>query len=277
MKPRGFSLAELMVALVIAGVIGLALTRLVISQARFVASQEGTMTARAGARAGFNVIVQELRMVTAGGLVAASPDSITVRVPFAYGVACIQPSGGQTAVALLPFDSANFAAASLSGYAWRDSNGVFSFEEPATLTNSSAPSTDCSSATPPVTVLTMGRVVRVSPNNVAAVQGLPVYLYQNVRYELAESVELPGRVALWRTVLATGTREELVTPFDTASAFAFLVGNGLTRQASPPAVLDSVRGIQLRLVGQSEDTPEGRTAPSRFDLTTGIVFVNRAR
>ena len=37
MKGRGFALAELLVALVIAGIIGVALTRLVINQARFVA------------------------------------------------------------------------------------------------------------------------------------------------------------------------------------------------------------------------------------------------
>ena len=276
---RGFSLAELMVALVIAGIIGAALTRLMINQSRFVATQDGLMRARSGARAGFNVIVQELRMVTPGGLLAAARDSVTARVPFAFGVACSQPSGGQQAILLLPFDSANFASASLTGFAWRDSTGTYQFVEPATLTNNSGPSSACTSdVTPsPIAVPAGWQVVYVSPNNLATLPGAALYLYQNVRYEIAPSSELPGRRALWRTVVGTGTREELVTPFDTTSRFSFLVGNRLTVQAGVPAVLDSVRGLRLRLVGQSETTPSGHSVPMNFDLTTDIVFVNRAR
>lgn len=274
---RGFSLAELMVALVIAGIIGVALTRLMISQSRFVATQDGLMRARTGARAGFNVVIQELRMVTPGGLLAAARDSVTARVPFAFGVACSQPSGGQQAILLLPFDSANFASASLTGFAWRDSTGTYQFIEPATLTNGSGPSSACTGVTPgPITVPAGWQVVYVSPNNLATLPGAAVYLYQKVRYEFASSSELPGRLALWRTVVGTGTREELVAPFDTTSRFSFLVNNRLAVQAGVPAVLDSVRGLRLRLVGQSETTPSGRSVPMSFDLTTDIVFVNRA-
>jgi len=274
---RGFSLAELMVALVIAGIVGAALTRLMINQSRCVATQDGLMRARSGARAGFNVIVQELRMVTPAGLLAAAPDSVTARVPFAFGVACSQPSGGQQAILLLPFDSANFASASLTGFAWRDSTGAYQFVEPATLTNGSGPSSACTGVTPsPIAVPAGWLVVYVSPNDLATLPGAALYLYQTVRYEIAPSAELPGRRALWRTVVGTGTREELVTPFDTTSRFSFLVENRLTAQAGVPAVLDSVRGLRLRLVGQSETTPSGRSGPMSFDLSTDIVFVNRA-
>jgi prepilin-type N-terminal cleavage/methylation domain-containing protein len=275
---RGFSLAELMIALLIAGIIGIALTQLFISQSRFVASQDSMMRARAGARAGLNVILQELRMVGWGGLLQASPDSITVRVPYAMGITCSQPSGGLQAVLLMPYDSATYASASLRGYAWRDQVGTLHFVEPATL--AAGASGDCSGLTPPIpasgSILPAGTLyIRLSPNSVSTPTGVPVHLFQRVRYELAPSVEIPGRTALWRTQLDGGTREELVAPFDnTFTSFAFLVGNGLRRQATVPAVLDSVRGLRLRLVGESEDTPQGRTAPSRFDLTTDIVFVN---
>ena len=279
MSPRrGFSLAELMVALLIAGIIAIALTQLFISQSRFVASQDSMMRARASARAGLNVIVQELRMVSWGGLLQASPDSITLRVPYAFGVTCSQPSGGQQAVLLMPYDSATYASASLRGYAWRDLIGTLHFVEPATL--GVGASSDCSGLTPPIpaagsTLPTGTSFIRLSPNSVSTPAGVPVYLFQRVRYELAPSVEIPGRIALWRTQLDGGTREELVAPFDTTNtSFGFLVGNGLRHQATVPMVLDSVRGIRLRLVGESEDTPQGRTAPSRFDLTTDIVFVN---
>lgn len=275
MTRRGFSLAELVVALVIAGIIGIALTRLLINQSRFVAAQDGYMKARAGARAGLNVMLAELRGVTWGGLVAATRDSITVRVPFAAGLTCTQPSGGYQAIALFPVDSAAYASASISGWAWRDAGGSWTYETPATL--SSGVASDCSTAAPAVTVLPNGRVVRVTPNNALTTAGQAAYLYQETRYALAQSVEIPGRRALWRTVLSTGTREELVAPFDTSSRFSFLVGESLRSQTAVPSPLDSTRGVRVRLVGQSEETPEGRTAVTSFDLTTNIVFVNRVR
>ena len=279
-RRRGFSLIELMIALLIAGIIGIALTQLLVNQSRFISNQNGMVRARGSARAGLNVITQELHVVSWGGLLQASPDSITLRVPYAFGIACSQPSGGWQAVLLMPYDSANYATASLRGYVWRDQIGTLQTVEPATLVNGA--SSDCSGLTPPIpavgSTLPIGtKYIRLNPNSVSppTPAGAPVMLFQRVRYELAPSVEIPGRIALWRTQLDGGTCEELVAPFDTANtSFAFLVGNGLVHQATVPAALDSVRGIRLRLVGESEDTPEGRTAPSRFDLTTDIVFVN---
>jgi hypothetical protein len=264
-----------MVALVIAGIIGIALTRLLINQARFVAAQDGYMKARAGARAGLNVVLAELRGVTFGGLSQASRDSVTVIAPYAFGVTCIQPSGGYQALALFPVDSAAYAAASISGWAWRDDTGTWQFESPATITTGT--SADCTNALPAIAVLTNGRVVRVTPNDATTPRGRSAYLYQQIRYALAPSVEITGRRALWRQVLPNGTREELVAPFDTSSRFSFLVGERLSLQTTVPNPLDSVRGLRVRLVGQSEDTPEGRTSVTSFDLSTNIIFVNRVR
>lgn len=271
---RGFSLAELMVALVIAGVIGVALTRLMVNQARFVSGQETRMMARAGARAGFNVIVQELRSVTYGGLVAANPDSITVRVPVAFGVACRQVSGGRIGVSLLPRDSALYAETAISGYAWQNSAGTWTFVEPATTSGGSIG--DCTGASPRISTIPGGTQIRLTPNDTAAV-GAPIYLYHTTRYALATSATITGRLALWRTLLYSNTREELVVPFDTSSSFGFLVGSNLTYQAAVPSSLDSVRGIRLRLVGQSENTPQGSSSYANFDLSTDIVFMNRGQ
>jgi prepilin-type N-terminal cleavage/methylation domain-containing protein len=275
MSRRGFSLAELMVALVIAGVIGIALTRLLINQSRFVAAQDGYMRARAGARAGLNVMLAELRGVTWGGLTAATADSVTVRVPFAFGVTCTQPSGGYQAIALFPYDSAAYATATLSGWAWRDDTGEWQYEAGGALTTGTA--SDCSGAAPAVNVLTNGTVVRVTPNDTATDPGRSAYVYQTIRYAIAPSEEITGRYALWRQVLPDGTREELVAPFDTSSGFAFLVGERLSLQTTVPSPLDSALGLRVRLVGQSEETPEGRTSVTSFDLSSNIVFVNRVR
>jgi prepilin-type N-terminal cleavage/methylation domain-containing protein len=273
---RGYSLAELLVALVIAGAIGVSLSKLIISQARFVGMQQGMMAARSGARAGLNVMVQELHMITPGGVIAATTDSITVRVPYAYGVTCIQPAGGSQAIALFPYDSATYASATASGYAWKDSTGTWKYKEPTTGIAAGIASDCTSGLAQPVTVLTNGKIVRASPNVVGTKVGYPAYLYQKVRYAFTASAQLTGRRALWRTLIDTGQRDEMVAPFDTNSHFSFLTGNNLTASTTAPAVLDSLRGVKVRLVGQSEDPPEGRTKVSNFDLTTNIVFVNRS-
>lgn len=273
---RGFSLAELMVAMVIAGIIGAALTRLVVNQARFVGMQDAVMRARAGARAALNVMTSELRMVSDSGLVAASRDSVTIRVPYAFGIACTQ-LGGATVVSLLPSENSVYNSATISGYAWRDSTGVYRLVQPATVASASL--TSCSDSGI-VTLAAPGwseRAVAVTPNALATRTGTPVYLYQLVRYEFAPSAELPGRPALWRTVLSTGAREELVAPFDTSASFRFLVGYSLTEQATPPADLNTVKGLRVRLVAESETPPEGRTTPMKFDLSTNLLFRNNAQ
>jgi prepilin-type N-terminal cleavage/methylation domain-containing protein len=275
---RGFTITELMIAMVIAGIIGVALTRLVINQARFVGTQDGMMRARGGARAALNMLTSELRMVADSGLVQASRDSVTLRVPYAFGVACSQVSGA-TQVSLLPADSAAFASAVISGYAWRDSTGKYNFVQPATI---GAGSTSyCVSLSPAVTTLSApgwpATVVAVTPNVVATQPGSAVYLYQLVRYAFAPSAQLAGRIGMWRSVAGTGIREELVTPFDSSARFEFLVGQPLTVQETPPPNLDDVRGLRVHLVASSEAPPEGRSTNVVFDLTTNLLFRNHVQ
>lgn len=273
---RGFSLAELMVALVIAGIIGVALTRLVINQARFISLQDGMMRARTGARAAYNMLAYELRNVTDGGLVAATADSVTLRLPYAFGLACAQ-SGGATIVAVIPADSSTFFSATASGYAWRDTLGAWQFEDGATISNANASQSSCTSASPPVSVTSApgwaARAVAVTPNNVNTPQGAAIYLYQTVRYALAPSAEFPGTEALWRTALTTGTREELVAPLATSSTFVFVVGADLSLSLTPGA-LSNVRGLRAQIVGMSERAPQGKSAPYTFDLQANILFRN---
>jgi prepilin-type N-terminal cleavage/methylation domain-containing protein len=273
-RRRGFSLAELMVALVISGIIGVALTRLVINQARFTAAQDGSMRARAGARSALNAIMYDLRQVSGGAVVGASPDSITLRVPYAFGVVCMQVSGS-TVLALLPPDSALYANARASGYAWRDSTGLWIRIEPAT--EASASPAICAAATPPVLALsgpTRSYASAVTPNDPSTPDGAMVVVYQNIRFAFAPSVELPGRRALWRRVLSSGVTDELVAPFDSAAHFEFLVGPMLTPRMTVPASLDSITGIRAVLVATSERAPEGKSQPASFTLTSDLVFRN---
>lgn len=271
---RGFGLAELLVAMVITGIIGVALTRLVISQARFVGMQDAMLRARGGARASLNLLSDELKMVPFQGVRQAHAESVEVRIPYAFGVACF-PWSGYMIVTLLPADSATYAGATPSGYAWRNNaTGAWTIRDGGTIltgTNNNV----CSSVamTEQANSNWPERWAAISPWASGIDTTSAIMLYQRIRYAFAPSVQLPGRVALWRTVMSTGLREELVAPFDTASHFEFLTGSRYAAQTAVPA-LDSIRGLRVRLKAASETTPQGRTAPTTFDVSVDVYFRN---
>ena len=81
---RGFTIIELLVGMVIFAIVGALFTQLLTVQGRFYDKQGMGNAARNVSRASLNRIVSDFRMVEAsGGVVAASPTSITLRLPYA--------------------------------------------------------------------------------------------------------------------------------------------------------------------------------------------------
>jgi len=263
MTRRAFTLVELLITMLVAGVLATALARLMISNSRFVAQQEALLEARQTARAAMNVMVPELRMVSDGGLVAAAPDSVTIRVPYAFGVLC----HNEYAI-LAPADSVLFADAVPGGIAYQTTGSTYTFDPTITMAGTTTQTADCD--------LDSLRVVpggqRITLTAPIGWSGRVFYFYQTVTYRFAPSTALPGRRALWRRV--GGTNEELLAPFDTAARFRFLVGSRLTPQSAVPAPLSNVRGLELNLVAASVDAPQGSTEPTEFAIQPRVRFGN---
>jgi prepilin-type N-terminal cleavage/methylation domain-containing protein len=273
LRRAGFTLIELLVAMTVAAILTTALARLLVNDSRFAARQEAMLSARRTARTAQNWVSIELGMVGDSGLRAAAPDSVVVRVPYAFGIACDRVSSQQI-VSLAPSDSVAYASAVPAGLAWRRSNGTWVF-----VTVSAHASSDSSAClADSIHTVPSGRLV--------GLDGIPAgppfqpdpgsisYLYQLVTYRFAASVDLPGRTALWRRA-GNAPPEELAAPFAAGSGFGFLVGSSLTAQNTPPATLSTVRGLELRLIGASETTPRGAAGPMTFPLVTQIQFMNR--
>lgn len=299
---RAFTLVEILLAIVILGIIGGALVRLIITQSRFTEKQMAGRNARTVSRNAMNIMLTDLRMVQdVGGLIAAgrepadattgiSPDSVTVRVPVAFGLLCA--TSGGTTVSLLPIDSSMFALGYYGGLAVRDSvSEQYSYRDanpPQPFTSmSSGTLTDCTAASPagpgitPITVQgRTGRVVKVTespagPNN----PGWPVFLYQQITYKFQASNTFPGRVGLYRKVKSGGGTsdfkiDEIIAPFDTAAGFHYFVLNEDTSQVARPADLNRVRGLQLYLAGSSPKAPVNDKY-AQAALVTGVFFKNR--
>src|SRR6267378_2397533 len=133
-----------------------------------------------------------------------------------------------------------------------------------------------------VTVLPQGRVVSVQPPLPASLPavtavGTPVFLIQRMTYEFKPSVALPGRTALWRTIVATGQADELVAPFDSAAKFRFFVVGSDTAQSPVPNPLTNMRGVELDLMSQSDRAPQATAAPKQAQAVTAVFFNNQLK
>ena len=275
-RPRvGIGIPELIVGLVISGIVGIAIVKASLSQTRFADMQHKRRFARSVSRAPMNLLMSEMRMVdNAGGVAAASAasgaSSITVRVPIAMGLVCGQAGGG-TVLSMTPTDSLVLAGAAISGYAYRGTNGSYTYTEGA-VTVTSAGAATCTAAN--ITTLPNGRIVTVTPFPGPVTPGRPAFVYQRVRFAFAPSAQLPGRLGIWRTLEATGVTEELAAPFDNASRFRFYRNaNDTSDVAVPP--LTEISGVELELSGASEQPRFGKSTPEVSSLRTGIFFVNR--
>jgi prepilin-type N-terminal cleavage/methylation domain-containing protein len=271
-RRAGFTLPELLVALVMTAIVGAAAMRLFVAQSRFFDTHVKQQSARAVSRSAVNSVLSDLRMVEApNGVTAATTSSITVRVPYAFGVVCAT-TATYTTVAFMPVDSLTLASAALSGYAWRGSNGAYTLAETAVSTATGSAAT-CTGAS--ISPVTGGAVLNVSPAMPAgATAGTPVYLFQRVKYEFASSAQYAGRTGLFRTPIATGVAEEIAAPFDATAGFEFYDQNaGGSSSATVPAVAN-IRGIELVFNGQSEKPRFGKSSPETTKYRTAVFFMN---
>jgi prepilin-type N-terminal cleavage/methylation domain-containing protein len=270
---RGFTLVELLVGTVVVSILGIALVRMMLSDTRFVSRQEAMVSARQTARGTLNAMDVELRMISDGGLSTARPDSVRAHIPYAFGVACQSTGADRIIAALVPPDSLLYATAVVGGMAHQQTDGSYDAVDGVSVGNSSNFS---ACAADSIFVVPGGRLVQISGiTGPLPDPGRILYLYQDVTYRFSNSTEIPGRLALWRKS-GTAAYEEVAAPFDTSSGFRCLVGTGLQPTTCPPAGgVDSVRGLELRLVGASEHAPRGSDNPSTFELIARLPFLNK--
>jgi prepilin-type N-terminal cleavage/methylation domain-containing protein len=271
----GFSLVELLITLVLTAIIGASLTMLFVTQSRFLEQQQKQEFARSVTRSATNIMMSELRMVDRdSGIVAASPTSVTVRVPFAMGVVC-GAVGTVVTFRMLPVDSILYAIGGITGFAYRATTGYYQYRATAAMPVTNALSILCTTAgigAPAGSLLK--EVTSTSALSPVPVRGAPIMLYRNVRYHFDNSALVPGRKGLYREV--DGVDEEIVAPFDNTAGFAFFVNDALASQSAAPAstALNTLTGLEIKLNSVSE-RPNADGTYTVVPLTTGVFFKNR--
>jgi prepilin-type N-terminal cleavage/methylation domain-containing protein len=288
---RGFTLVELLLSLIVTAIVGAALVRMVLGQARFMDQQEAWRGARAVARGGVNRLVSDLRMVEATNGVSAAVaggQDFTVRVPYAFGVICLA-AGNTLTLSMLPVDSAMYNAPGHSGFAVRADDGTYAYYTstvlsaiPANVGNGNC--TGVVAPDKPITTLASmngspaGNTITVTSTaafNPAVKKGQIVFLYRRIRYQFKNSVALPGRTGLFRAPVDGGAEEEIATPFAATARVNFYVLNNAVAQAGVPGTLGDIRGFELVLDGMSERAPQGSATYKTANVRTAVFFENR--
>jgi prepilin-type N-terminal cleavage/methylation domain-containing protein len=286
---RGFTLIEIMVAMVIVAIIGAAFTKLLASQSRYFDQQTNIRKARSVSRNSMNVMLADLRMVQdSGGIdsVASDGSAIRIRVPYRFGLVCAT-NGTITTVSMLPSDSSVVAMAKYAGFAWRDSlKGRYTVVTPAAPSTADAPVV---SASPSLctgngggqanlrTFSVSGRTGDILDLNAPAATGAqsasPVFMWQLISYVFKGSTVYPGYLGLWRNVQGM-PQEEILAPFDSTARFRFYVGGGDTSVVSPPA-LSSIVGLDLVLNATSSRVVSNNVnSHSMSKVRTSVFFKN---
>jgi type II secretory pathway pseudopilin PulG len=283
----GFTLAEILVCMLILGALGTALTRLMLAQSRLYELQRAKRDARAVGRTSINLLFSDLRMVhdgadAPGAVMLASPNSLSVKVPYAVGLVCGNVTGS-TVVSMLAVDSAAKAMSKYAGYAWRNRLTKQYTYVPVSDTVGNAPVTPSSA---PTTCTTTAKIktdtvnsrawgpTDVKPQSVTAATqpGAPIFFYQNVLYFFGASTSYSGRIGLFRRIEGRNP-EELTAPFDAGARFKFFVRNVDTSTVTAPAILDSLVGVSLVLTGSSASRMSGRSA-EKSKMETAVLFRN---
>ena len=102
-RTRGFTLVEVLITVVVAGVLGGALMSLVLGQQKFYGHSDDTIVAQQNLRAAMDLMATELRMASPSDIMQARSDSVVVRFDILRAVVCDVTGADQ--VATFVYDS----------------------------------------------------------------------------------------------------------------------------------------------------------------------------
>ncbi|MFQ5890055.1 MAG: PilW family protein [Gemmatimonadota bacterium] len=262
----GFTLVEMLIAIVITGVLGAAVMSLLLSQNRFYGKNDDVIYAQQSLRAAVDLMSAELRMASPGDLLAATPDSVSFRFDVLRAVVC--DSTGADEATLFVYDSVSNAnlVTGFSGTAYSgpyDSAFVYADGWTGVVGSTGAtPKATCTGLGAPATSADVYyRTVTGWQGNFA--QGVPdrgslVREYGRLTYRFASSGFGTGQ-ALWRG------SQELVSPFQNGAAFSYVMADSTVQSTVAVAAFPNVRSVRVTAVALGDQA-------NRFNVQRSIQY-----
>jgi len=269
----GFTLVELVVAILVSSLVAGIIFQVLSGQGRFVAQQTAREESLQNARGALDVLGSELRAVHPQGLVIAESDSVEFYAPRAWGVVCAAVASGASQVTAIFPDVPDMSFDADGSGGLPPTAGVqFALGDPLTTDWPAASVTsltkrsisDCAAIAPGAHNV---RVVRFTTSSTlpAVPAGTRLYYFQRVRYSLGSDASVPGTWVL-RTAGSTGAT--LVqkpfagpVPASGANRLRFMYyRNGVSTPVArlgTPAERRQARSIGVRITTESQPSQGG--------------------
>ena len=229
----GFTLVEMLIALVITGVMAGGVITLLMGQNRFYGSTDDVVYAEQSLRATSDLLGSEIRGISPrGDVVSAGPQTLTFRMDMHRGVVChvdasddvyvfmysdvTAPNlGGSTGVAFRE-------AYSGSAFAYQDGFDPLGIRQVAADATSSVATTCESNGGPAVSANDPGQywLFPTWPGATAPPDGAVLRVFGEVTYEFKASGFSTGGTGIFRN------SQELASPFESDAAFSYVMAGG---------------------------------------------------
>lgn len=268
----GFTMVEIMIAVIVSGIVGAGLFSLLLEQNSFYRTSQNTLAADINRRGVADLVSSELRMLATSDLYRTKGDSIRARFDVRRGVVCDATNPG--AMVVLYFDVAETQipgepTGSAISSPWSDG---FTYEdgwEPEVVSTGATPKSVCTTYDAPTTYsLDRYRVEnwwgRPSGFGATDVGGV-IRTYKDIVYTFAPSSSGEG-MALWRNDV------ELAAPFAQGAGFTYIMDNGNRETSVGNANHKNI--VRIRIEGTALGTGSGRYDVEQ-DLALEVPLRNR--
>jgi prepilin-type N-terminal cleavage/methylation domain-containing protein len=269
---QGFTLVELMISAVLAGIFAIIVFQLLRGQSRFVALEGAREEVQQNVRGALDVMSAELRAVPPAGLLEGTANRIQFLLPRAWGVSCGAGVAGSATVLFPSLPSTTVPTGAVSG-SWGMMGNVGTVAAPvwqASTAIGGARSTVASLATaattaaPCNTMASSGSVQGVTVTGAGlpiVPQGNPVFLFNVVQYDVGDA-DGSGLQWLQRGSGAAGSQQPLAGPLPAATSLRFVYydtpnGAAVAAPATTAASLAAIDRVQVFLTTRSRTAASG--------------------
>lgn len=229
----GFTLVEMLIALVITGIMAGGVITLLMGQNRFYGSTDDVVYAEQSLRATSDLLSSEIRGISPGGdVVAAGPQTLTFRMDMRRGVVChVDASDNVYAFMYSEATAPNLGGA--TGVAFREaySGSAFTYQESFDPIGIRQVASDATSSIATTCEANGGPAVSANdprqywlfptwPGATPPPDGAVLRVYGEVTYEFKASGFSAGGTGIFRN------SQELASPFESNAAFSYVMAGG---------------------------------------------------